>query len=145
MDDVTTPNPQPGVRIGTAERESAISALGEHMAAGRLEPDEYSDRVTTASAARTREDLDALFTDLPAPHPFPQPAASPQPARSWQRYVPESPAVRVLAAVLAVVVLMSALPFVAAAAILWFFVLPAVTCSGPWHRYRGPWRAARWR
>jgi hypothetical protein len=57
--------PQP-IRIGAAEREAAIAALGEHMAAGRLEPDEYGDRVAQASIARYEADLAPLFADLPA-------------------------------------------------------------------------------
>ncbi len=148
---VTTPDPHRQIRIGTSEREAAIGALGEHMAAGRLEPDEYGDRVASASSARFRDELDALFADLPAPHPFaqtpPRPAQPPRTDRSWERYVPASPFLRVALGVAATVLLLSVLPFVAAAAVLWFFVLPALTCGGPWHRYglrmwRGPVR--RW-
>jgi hypothetical protein len=57
------------IRIGDTERESALSALGEHMSAGRLDIDEYGDRTARLAAAKTRGDLLALFTDLPAPHP----------------------------------------------------------------------------
>ncbi len=32
------------IRVGDAEREWAVSELGEHLATGRLHPDEYSDR-----------------------------------------------------------------------------------------------------
>jgi hypothetical protein len=62
--------PRPAaVRIGDAERESAVQALGEHMKAGRLQVDEYSERSSKAAEARTADELTGLFTDLPAPHP----------------------------------------------------------------------------
>jgi hypothetical protein len=57
------------LRIGDTERESALSALGDHMSAGRLDIDEYGDRTAQVAAAKTRGDLLALFGDLPAPHP----------------------------------------------------------------------------
>src|SRR5262249_28517629 len=46
-----------------------MAASDEHRSAGRLEPDEYGDRVAKASVAHTREELEALFVDLPEPHP----------------------------------------------------------------------------
>lgn len=62
--DVATPDPH-SLRIGTAEREQAVKALGEHFAQGRLEPDEFEERMTAAYAARTASELDRLFDDLP--------------------------------------------------------------------------------
>ena len=60
------------VRIGDAERESAVTALGEHYAAGRLTKEEFDERSGTAWSARTSGDLTPLFTDLP---PLQPPAA----------------------------------------------------------------------
>lgn len=83
-----------GLRIGDAEREEALRALGEHMSAGRLDIDEYGDRSARVAATRTRNDLIALFTDLPAPRPSFRTAApaspdSPVPApRSGRRMLP---------------------------------------------------------
>ncbi|GAA2962204.1 DUF1707 SHOCT-like domain-containing protein [Actinokineospora diospyrosa] len=57
------------IRVGTAEREEAISALADHLANGRIDVAEYEQRVTQATAARTRADLTTLFDDLPTPHP----------------------------------------------------------------------------
>jgi Domain of unknown function (DUF1707)/TM2 domain len=57
------------LRIGTREREEAVQVLGEHFAEGRLQIDEYEDRVGQAVEARTRGDLRPLFRDLPAPYP----------------------------------------------------------------------------
>ncbi|MBV9845747.1 MAG: DUF1707 domain-containing protein [Kutzneria sp.] len=59
----------PDIRISDTEREEAIKALGEHMGAGRLDVDEYGDRSARVATARTRSELLALFTDLPAPKP----------------------------------------------------------------------------
>lgn len=57
------------VRVGDRERESAQAALAEHLAAGRLDLDEYTERVDRCLAARTRRELLALFDDLPQPLP----------------------------------------------------------------------------
>jgi len=57
------------IRISDAERDLAMTALGEHLSTGRLELGEYEVRCTRVIAARTRADLEALFTDLPEPHP----------------------------------------------------------------------------
>jgi hypothetical protein len=59
------------MRIGNAERELAVTALGDHFAQGRLSPDEFEERMTAAYAARTATDLDRLFDDLPRPAPPP--------------------------------------------------------------------------
>lgn len=53
------------LRIGDAERDAAVSALGEHYAAGRLTTQEYDERADRAWAARTGSDLASLFEDLP--------------------------------------------------------------------------------
>ena len=57
----------PELRIGDDEREAAVTALGEHYAAGRLTKDEFDERSARANAARTRSELWPLFTDLPHP------------------------------------------------------------------------------
>ncbi|HEY0449157.1 DUF1707 domain-containing protein [Actinophytocola sp.] len=57
------------IRISNAERDEAVSTLGLHLSSGRLELDEFDERCGRATAARTRGDLEALFSDLPAPHP----------------------------------------------------------------------------
>jgi hypothetical protein len=61
---MSTSDPRP-IRIGNAEREAAVRALGDHYAQGRLDQDEYEERVTAAYAARTSGDLAPLFEDLP--------------------------------------------------------------------------------
>jgi hypothetical protein len=57
------------IRISNAERDAAVATLGEHLSTGRLELSEYEERCGLAAAARTRGELEELFTDLPAPHP----------------------------------------------------------------------------
>ena len=56
-------------RIGTAERESAVKILSDHMSEGRLAFDEYEERMAAALEAQTRADLRPLFKDLPPPYP----------------------------------------------------------------------------
>ncbi|CAN5584130.1 hypothetical protein BH10ACT10_BH10ACT10_15760 [soil metagenome] len=55
----------PELRIGDDDREAAVTALGEHYAAGRLTKDEYDERSQRAWDARTRSALTPLFADLP--------------------------------------------------------------------------------
>ncbi len=57
------------LRIGDAERESAVSALSEHFATGRITREELDQRTDLAWAARTPAALRPLFADLPPPYP----------------------------------------------------------------------------
>ncbi|HTX28980.1 MAG TPA: DUF1707 domain-containing protein [Streptosporangiaceae bacterium] len=54
------------LRVSDAERDVTIRTLGEHAAVGRLTLDELEDRAGHALAARTRGELAALTSDLPA-------------------------------------------------------------------------------
>ncbi|GAA1825002.1 DUF1707 domain-containing protein [Microlunatus capsulatus] len=65
------PEPQraPLPRIGDAERDRAVDALQTHMAEGRLDREEFDERLSQALAARTAADLQPLFDDLPEPRP----------------------------------------------------------------------------
>lgn len=55
------------LRIGDAERDSAVERLGEHFAAGRLSKDEFEERSAKVTAARYDDDIRPLFADLPGP------------------------------------------------------------------------------
>ncbi len=57
------------LRISDADRNSALSALGEHLSVGRVDLAEYESRSAQITGARTVRDLTGLFTDLPGPHP----------------------------------------------------------------------------
>jgi hypothetical protein len=67
------------IRVGDAERNSAMDALGEHLSSGRIDLDEFGTRSAQVSQARTVADLRAQFVDLPAPHPvLPGPVPAPR-------------------------------------------------------------------
>lgn len=57
----------PRMRVGDAERERAQSELARHYADGRLDHDEYCERLDAVWTARTMSDLTVLFADLPRP------------------------------------------------------------------------------
>lgn len=102
--------PSPQLRISDQNRESALSALGEHMSAGRIDIDEYGERSARITAAKTRGELAEIFADLPAPHPryedvrpavtaaepVPEAAPVPRPPGTPDNW---APAQRVLAAI----------------------------------------------
>jgi uncharacterized protein DUF1707 len=74
------------LRVSDADRDAAISELGEHFQAGRLDPAELEDRTGRALRARIGSDLDELLADLPR---RPQAPARPQPpARRRPALVP---------------------------------------------------------
>jgi class 3 adenylate cyclase len=54
------------VRVADADRDRTVTLLREHVVDGRLTLDEFSERVGRALQARTRGDLEATMTDLPA-------------------------------------------------------------------------------
>jgi uncharacterized membrane protein YccC len=56
----------PQLRASGAEREHAAEEIREHFAAGRLTPEELSQRLDAAYAAKTVGELVALRGDLPA-------------------------------------------------------------------------------
>lgn len=109
------------IRIGDTERESALSALNEHMSAGRLDIDEYGDRTARVATAKTRGDLLALFGDLPSPHPvFGMPAPQPVPEPEW---APAPPALAQRNYAMRQRLAASAVPLAALVALALFFVV----------------------
>lgn len=72
-----TPAERPGLRVGHEERTAALKALDTHFEAGRLDVTEYGERSGAAGSATYRHELEALFVDLPAPHPEYSPEAGP--------------------------------------------------------------------
>lgn len=56
----------PAVRASDAEREQTVELLRAHVVEGRLTLEEFAERLDTVYEARTRSELDALTTDLPA-------------------------------------------------------------------------------
>jgi DUF1707 SHOCT-like domain len=136
------PAPSKPVRIGDAERDEAVSALGEHFAAGRLTREELDERIDQAMQARFSTDLEPLFDDLPASPRL-------QPERPEQRVRPGPPQLSPLAWVLPLVVVAAVLTAVLIGApwvlwgVVWFFVLGRFWSRGwgnqPHHHHRpGP-------
>jgi len=64
-----TDNTRSALRASDAEREQAANLLRDHCAAGRLAPDELTERLDRAYHARELGDLRALFDDLPPAAP----------------------------------------------------------------------------
>lgn len=58
-------------RIGDAEREAAMAELGRHYEAGRLDHDEYAERLDALGTARVMPDVWSVFEDLPDPSRVP--------------------------------------------------------------------------
>ena len=53
------------MRVSDAERQAVADRLAEHFSSGRLDQEEFDERVSRAMGAKTRADLNGLFTDLP--------------------------------------------------------------------------------
>jgi hypothetical protein len=62
------------LRASDADREQIVSALRQHHTEGRLDVEEFTERMHRAYSAKTFGDLDVLTRDLPAlPPPLPEP------------------------------------------------------------------------
>ena len=77
--------PDPHLRAADTDREAVATALGRHMADGRLTLAEYDERVAAAWGARTYGDLTRLTADLPAATVVrrPEPAPLVRPPARW--------------------------------------------------------------
>jgi hypothetical protein len=106
-------------RIGDAEREGATTRLNNHFAAGRLDHEEYAERLDAIWSARTRADLDQLFWDLPH---TPAPVVAARPAPVARSGMPTFVPVLVIAIIVGVAVVKSA-PLVLLIAAVWFVFL----------------------
>jgi hypothetical protein len=56
---------QRDLRIGDAERDTAARELGEHFAQGRIDSEEYAERLDQVMNAKTAGELVPAFADLP--------------------------------------------------------------------------------
>jgi hypothetical protein len=72
----------PGLRVSDAERAEVCDRLSKHYGDGRLDEAEFNERVDRAMKAKTRSDLNALFTDLPPTDDRTAPPAPPARRRS---------------------------------------------------------------
>jgi len=108
----------PDMRAANADRERAVDVLKAAFAEGRLDQDEYNDRMGRAYNARTYGELVALTGDLPA---GPLPVAM---AHGWQQAWQPPPVQRTNSMATAALVL----------AVLEFFTMgltaiPAIICG----------------
>ena len=72
------------LRAGDGDREAFAAILREQHLEGRLDSDEFQERLDACMAAKTYADLDRLVTDLPGGEPAgPRPAARPWRRRPW--------------------------------------------------------------
>lgn len=85
MDTKISDNRRGAIRVSDAERDQAVSELGEHFQAGRLTLEEFDERSDLALHAKTGNDLVALFTDLPT-------TVVPASMRPENPVIPEPPA-----------------------------------------------------
>ena len=117
--------PDPRLRIADSDRERAMADLAMHYADGRLDHEEYDERLDAIWTARTRADLAALFSDLPRPQaqPVRTPARAPERPGSRRRF----PLLPVLAVLIVLSVLAGEPLFLLVFPLIWFM-----------HRRRGP-------
>ncbi|WP_168207354.1 DUF1707 SHOCT-like domain-containing protein [Microlunatus elymi] len=141
MSNWSQPVPQ---RIGDAERDQAAEFLREHHAQGRLDAEEFDERVTAALTAKWQSDLDRLFLDLPAPTPRTvQRSAQASAATASAPRPPKMSNVWPIAAA-AIWPLTIAL-FILSKGEAWFLILAAIALTTTWHRRRGLMTSARFR
>src|SRR5260370_34644223 len=67
--------PDPNMRVSHAERTEVTDRLSKHYGDGRLDEEEFNERLDRAMKAKTRADLDGLLDDLPGLGEPPAPSA----------------------------------------------------------------------
>ena len=90
------------MRASDADREAMAEILRRHYAAGRLDAQEFEERIDRCYAAKRLSDLDELLTDLPREQ-APKPA--PEPGRPWRGYRPRWGIAAVVPIVIALIAL----------------------------------------
>src|SRR5277367_6618919 len=79
--------PAPAIRVSDRDRDAAAQVLQAAFAEGRLDDDEFDQRMRAALTARVSTDLEKLTADLPAAGPRPAGAvASPAAGRAPGKY-----------------------------------------------------------
>jgi hypothetical protein len=85
----------PRIRASDDDRERTVALLREHHAAGRLDLEEFNERLDKAYAAKTLGQLDELMSDLPVIDLYRLPDASLPP--HYRRQIPGSGSLAVAA------------------------------------------------
>jgi hypothetical protein len=70
----------PRLRASDADRERTVQLLREHHAEGRLDMEEFHERLNAAYEAKTMGDLDEILADLPGIDLYRLPSAGLRPA-----------------------------------------------------------------
>jgi hypothetical protein len=116
------------LRIGDAERDTAVEQLSQHFVAGRLTQEEFEERSDQATKARYSDEVELLFADLPE-------LESTQPGRPRRgRAGPPSPLMFVIPVLM--VGLVASAVVLAAPWLLWMLFWIAM--------FSGPARHHRW-
>ncbi|MEV7553021.1 DUF1707 domain-containing protein [Amycolatopsis sp. NPDC089917] len=118
--------PSPQLRISDQDRESALTALGEHMSVGRIDIDEFGERSARITAAKTRGELSEVFIDLPEPHPVfdvPKKVVS-EPEKPASPFAGSSPAQRVMGALLPLLFIATIVFIIGTGASWWLIAIP---------------------
>jgi hypothetical protein len=140
------------LRVGDAERDKALDALGKHYAAGRLSAEELEERITATLQARTRSDLSALFRDLPSTGAAWQPAPRGRPDY-WRVASRVLTAAAVAALIFGVVVVLLFVVLVTTMmafgglmwlVLLWWLLTSGLRCGHRSYRCRSHRRQAYW-
>jgi uncharacterized membrane protein len=64
------------IRASDQDRDRTANVLREHHAVGRLDAEEFNERLDKVFSAKTMGELEALTADLPAVDPYPLPTSS---------------------------------------------------------------------
>jgi hypothetical protein len=133
----------PHTRIADNDRERAMSDLAGHYADGRLDHEEYDERLDAIWTARTRADLAMIFSDLPRPQvTYPSPPVRASRSGGRGRRFPLLPVI----ALLVVLSVVTEAPF-------WLLIFPLMFlrgrhsggCAPRGHAdYRRPGRSPGW-
>ncbi|AZM89325.1 DUF1707 domain-containing protein [Streptomyces sp. W1SF4] len=75
----------PALRASDADRERVVDRLRDAVAEGRLDMEEFEERLEAAYTSRTYAELEPLTRDLPAAgsSPSPAPVSAPGPSSAW--------------------------------------------------------------
>ncbi|MGN6377475.1 MAG: DUF1707 domain-containing protein [Gaiellales bacterium] len=119
------------LRVGDEERDAVAELLREHHVAGRLQGEEFQDRLDRCISARTHADLDDLMADLPG-------AAGPA-RRERRPWTPWPLALVPLAVIAAIVLSGGRAAWLAVPLVLFFVVRPLVWRGVTGRRGFGGW------
>lgn len=97
------PHRNPNLRVSDAERSQVADRLSKHYGEGRLDQDEFNERMERAMNAKTQGDFAGLFDDLPDLADLPGKEAPAQPPVSHQTARRPGPVYRIFMLVLLIV------------------------------------------